>query len=57
MEKGVEVEDGKGYDDRDKKAEGEGEGDDEGVLLTRTSLTGVGIDNVIGLDTDGTNVG
>lgn len=55
------MEDGKGYDDRDKKAEGEGEGegDDEGVLLTRTSLTGVGIDNVIGLDTatDGTNVG
>ena len=29
------------------------------MLLTITSLTGVGIDNVIGLDTatDGTNVG
>ena len=59
VEKGVDVENGNGYDDGDKKAKGDGEGKDEGVLFAITSLTGVGIDNVIGFDTatDGTNVG
>ena len=48
-------EEGNGYDDGDKDIEGE----DEGVLFTIMSLTGVGIDNVIGVEiaTDGTDVG